>query len=108
MKTTLILRSLLVVLITSLPFAAYGAEEGAALYKAKCALCHGATGDGDTPMGKKLTLKKLSSPEVQKISDADMLTLITKGKNKMPGFDKKLTVDQIKAVIAHVRTFAKK
>jgi mono/diheme cytochrome c family protein len=30
------------------------------------------------------------------------------GKGKMPGFENKLTSDQVQAVIAHVRSFGKK
>ena len=54
------------------------ADDTAALYKSKCAMCHGATGAGDTPMGKKLALKPLASPEVQKNSDAKLLEVIAK------------------------------
>jgi len=31
--------------------------QSAADYKAKCQMCYGATGIGDTPMGKKLNTK---------------------------------------------------
>ena len=83
------------------------AADGAALYKGKCAACHGADGAGKTKMGEKLALKDLASAEVQKISDADMSKLITDGKEKMPGFGKKLSAEEITALVAHVRTFAK-
>ena len=42
-----------------------------ALWKSKCATCHGVGGLGDTPMGKKLKLRDLRSPEVQKMSDSE-------------------------------------
>src|SRR5688572_8435509 len=51
-----------------------------ALWKSKCATCHGVGGIGDTPMGKKLKLRDLRSPEVQKMSDRDLYDLIAKGK----------------------------
>jgi len=49
------------------------AEEGAALYKAKCASCHGAEGKGDTPVGKALQVKPLagtplSAAEIAKVA----------------------------------------
>jgi cytochrome c6 len=80
----------------------------AADYKAKCASCHAADGSGNTPLGKKLQLKDLRSPEVQKMSDAQMNTLITKGKGKMPGYEKQLSADQIKQQVAYMRELAKK
>ena len=69
---------LLVVLI----FPAYclaDSTDAAALYKSKCAVCHGADGTGDTPMGKKLGVKSLKSPEVQKESDSDLKASISNG-----------------------------
>jgi len=84
------------------------AKEGAALYKTKCSPCHGASGAGDTAIGKKLGARALGSAEVQKQDDAALSQMIVKGKNKMPSFDKKLKPEQIKAIVAHIRTFAKK
>jgi len=55
-------------------------------------------------MGKSMGLKPLSSPEVQKMSDADMAALINNGKGKMPAFKGKLSDDEISAVVKYVRT----
>ena len=49
-------------------------------------MCHGADGSASTGMGKSMGLKPLSSPEVQKMSDADLAALITNGKGKMPAY----------------------
>ena len=38
------------------------------------------------------------------MSDADLITVVSKGKGKMPGYAGKLTDDQIKQVVAHVKT----
>ena len=83
------------------------ADDGAAIYKAKCAMCHGADGKGDTPMGKKLGLRDFASPEVQKMSDDELIAVTTKGKNKMPAYENKLTAAQIKDVITYIRQLAK-
>ncbi len=83
------------------------ADDAAATYKAKCAMCHGADGKGDTPMGKKFGIRDLASPEVQKMSDDELITITTKGKNKMPAYENKLSAAQIKDVIAYVRQLAK-
>ena len=45
------------------------ADDAAATYKAKCAMCHGADGKGDTPVGKKMGIRDLTSADVQKMSD---------------------------------------
>ena len=83
--------------------------EGAAqdLYKSKCAMCHGPDGSGNTAMGKKLGAHDFASPEVQKLSDAQLTEIITKGKNKMPAYAGKLSDEQIKQLVAHIRTFKK-
>jgi cytochrome c6 len=83
------------------------AQDGAANYKAKCAMCHGADGKGDTPIGKKMGIHDFASAEVQKASDADLIATITKGKNKMPAYENKLSAAQIKEIVAYIRSLAK-
>ena len=80
------------------------AQSGGDTFKAKCAMCHGADGKGDTAMGKTLKLRDLGSADVQKQSDADLTGIITNGKDKMPKYDGKLTKDQISDVVKFVRT----
>ena len=91
------------VALWSLPAAA----DAAATYKAKCAMCHGADGKGDTPAGKKMGAHDFATPEVQKLSDAELATLIAKGKNKMPGYEKSLKEADIKELVAYARQLAK-
>lgn len=81
------------------------ASPGDDVYKAKCAMCHGADGAG--AMAKKMGSKDLSSPEVQAMSDADLTKVIADGKGKMTGFKGKLTDAQISDVVKHVRTLKK-
>lgn len=86
-----------------------GAPESAdAVYKAKCASCHSPDGSGSGPMGKKMELRDLRSAEVQKQSDAQLLGIISKGKGKMPGFDKALGADTCKQLVSYLRGIAKK
>jgi mono/diheme cytochrome c family protein len=80
------------------------AEDTADLYKTKCQACHGPDGKGDTPAGKKLGARDFHSPEVTKLSDTELLDITKKGKDKMPGYDKKLTDDQIKELVKYVRS----
>lgn len=84
--------------------ATLAAPDGAALYKAKCAMCHGADGSGMTPMGKSMKLRDLRSPEVQKQSDAALTKVTADGKGKMPAYKGKLTDAEISALVAHMRT----
>ena len=79
-------------------------DDPAAMYKSKCQVCHGADGKGDTPAGKKVGAKDFHSPEVAKMSDTELFEITKKGKDKMPAYDKKLTDDQIKALIKYVRS----
>jgi cytochrome c6 len=83
------------------------ADDAAATYKAKCAMCHGADGKGDTPVGKKMGIHDFASPEVQKMSDEELIAATTKGKNKMPAYENKLSAAQIKDMVAYIRQLAK-
>jgi mono/diheme cytochrome c family protein len=88
---------------------ARGADDAAVkLYQTKCAGCHGPDGSGSTPVGKALKLRSFQDPEVQKMTDAELTTLIAKGKDKMPGFEKTLKPDQIKSLVMHTRELMKK
>jgi len=81
--------------------------DAAATFKAKCASCHGADGSGSTTVGKALKCRDLRSAEVQGQSDAQLLAIVTKGKGKMPTFEKSLGADTCKALVAYVRTLKK-
>ncbi len=87
----------LMVLATGTMSIAQGTAE--ATYKAKCQMCHGAMGAGDTPAGKAMKVQPLNkSPE------GDMVAIIKKGKGKMPAYDGKLTDAQIKDVATYIHT----
>jgi mono/diheme cytochrome c family protein len=93
------------VLLFGLP--ARAQETGESLYKSKCAVCHGPTGTGKTPMGEKLKIPDMHSADVQKMSDAELKTVIVKGKNKMPAYETKLSKEQIDKLTAYIRDLAK-
>lgn len=78
-----------------------------ATYKAKCAMCHGPGGKGETTTGKTMKVKDFASEEVQKMSDADLSDAISKGKGKMPAY-KTLTPEQLKDLVGYIRAFGKK
>ena len=95
------------VLAFAMVFSTWSLADGGADFKAKCAMCHGPDGKGDTVMGKKFGLKDLGSAEVQKMSDADLTSTITNGKDKMPAYKGKLTDAQISDLVKYVRTLKK-
>jgi cytochrome c6 len=104
MRSTLI-KIAVITAILALGFAgAMAQDDAAALYKSKCQVCHGADGKGDTPAGQKMGAKDFHSPEVAKMSDAELLEAVKKGKGKMQGYEGKLTDDQIKELVKYIRS----
>jgi mono/diheme cytochrome c family protein len=87
--------------------AAKADEKSAALYKQKCAACHGVDGKGETVTGKAMKVHSFADPEVAKMSDDELAGAIEKGKGKMPAYGKSLKPDEIKAMVAYVRGLAK-
>ena len=87
--------------------AAFAADDGAALYKSKCASCHGPDGSGQTAVGKSMKLKDLRDAEVQKQTAADFAKIIADGKGKMPAYKSKMTAAEIDAVAAFLKTLKK-
>jgi cytochrome c6 len=98
-KLFTIATAFVVVFNVSLPAHAQDASE--ATYKSKCAMCHGAD-------GKKAAGHDLSSADVQKESDADLTAVISNGKApKMPKYGDKLKPEEIKGLVAYIRTLKK-
>lgn len=87
--------------------AAKSEDKSAATYKQKCAACHGPDVKGDTPAGKSTKVRSFVDPSVVKQSDDDLAAVIDKGKNKMPAYGKSLKPEEIKALVAYVRSLAK-
>jgi mono/diheme cytochrome c family protein len=78
-------------------------------FQTHCVVCHGEDGRGQTEEGKKKGARDLTNVRWQdKVDDSRLQRSITKGHDKMPSFEKKLSADEIKALVAEVRTLAKK
>src|ERR1700730_550087 len=78
------------------------------VYLDKCSVCHGQNGSGNTAKGRKLKVKDVRSPEVQKLSEAEMIDIVAKGKGKdMDGFGKELGDDMVKQLVTYYRSLAK-
>jgi cytochrome c6 len=93
-----------VMFVVSLSANAQNAAE--TLYKSKCAGCHGADGTGSAT-GKKMGARDFTTADVQGISDTEISTIITNGKNKMPAYGKSLKPEDVKGLVAYIRTLKK-
>lgn len=80
---------------------------GEATYKAKCQMCHGATGMADSGAGKAMKVKPATDPDVKKLNEAQMIAATKNGMGKMQPFKDKLTDAQIKDAVVYFRTFVK-
>ncbi len=78
------------------------AEDGAVIYKAKCAMCHGPDAAGKPAM----KAPSLISDEAKKKSDADLSKAVT-GTAKHPPAAKTMPADDVKAVVAYIRSLQK-
>ncbi len=77
---------------------ALAAEDGAAIYKAKCAMCHGPNGEGK--MGPKLAGTALTPDQISAV-----LTKGAEGKKAPHGKPVAgITADQAAAVAAYIKT----
>ncbi|MCU0771314.1 MAG: cytochrome c [Verrucomicrobia bacterium] len=82
-------------------------------WKKHCASCHGADGKGQTTMGKKAGAKDYTDAKVQESFTDEQAFKATKegiekdGKPVMKPYAEKLTDDEIKELVAHIRSFKK-
>jgi mono/diheme cytochrome c family protein len=83
--------------------------DGGSDYKAKCAACHGAKVNllPKTARLLKVDPKKLALKASQ-MNREEMIAITEKGKNKMPGFEKEMTKDQITSIIDYIMALRKK
>ena len=82
--------------------AAATAQSGDALYKSKCAMCHGATGTPSPAMANAMGIKPVSDPDIQKLTADQMAETVKNGKGKMKPIAG-LTDAQVKDVVAYYR-----
>jgi cytochrome c553 len=105
MKTTklvMLVMTIAAALFILIPSLSWAADDGATLYKAKCAMCHGPDGAGKPAM----KAPSLISDEAKKLSDADLAKAVAE-KAKHPAGVKSLAADDVKAIVAHIRTLQK-
>ncbi|MFZ0746610.1 MAG: cytochrome c [Terracidiphilus sp.] len=81
----------------------FAQSAGEATYKAKCQMCHGATGTPSPGMAKMMGIKAASDPDIKKLSEADMAAAVKNGKGKMKPIAG-LTDSQVKEVVTYFRS----
>jgi mono/diheme cytochrome c family protein len=82
-------------------------SDGAKIYKSRCVLCHGEDGLGATAVGQALKVPSLKSPNMRKLSEAQMIAVTKNGKGRMPAWKASLSDAQIRAVVTYIRTLQK-
>ena len=83
--------------------------QGQTLYAEKCALCHGATGVGDGPGAAALDPKPRNHTDgsyMNAQSNESLVAVIKDGKGQMPAWGATMSDDEVRAVLAYVRTLA--
>jgi mono/diheme cytochrome c family protein len=89
------------------------AGDGKANYESNCAKCHGADGKGQTKMGQKLGVKDYTDAKVQaELKDDAAIKAIKEGLKDKDGKTlmkpaEGMSDDDIKALVAYMRTFKK-
>ena len=101
-RLAMLILTIAVALFILIPNLSWAADDGAALYKAKCAACHGADAAGK-PAAK---IPSLVSDDAKKMSDADLEKAVME-KPKHAGVVKSLTPDQVKMVVSYIRSLQK-
>ncbi len=105
MKTTklvMLVMTVAVALFIPIPNLSWAADDGPTLYKAKCAMCHGADAAGKSAA----KIPSLISDEAKKQSDADLTKAVAETA-KHPASVKGLAADDVKAIVTYIRTLQK-
>jgi cytochrome c6 len=106
------MKRVMIVLGCLLPLSAQSADPKTN-WANNCVQCHGPDGTANTSMGKALNAKDLTSVQIQSsFTDAEAAAAIKDGVSKdgitkMIAFGGRLTDDEIKALVAYVRTLKK-
>lgn len=109
MKTS---KTILVILALATTTLAVSAADIAGIWEKSCQKCHGPDGKGNTKMGQKMGVKDLTDAKTQaSFKDEDAFKAIKEGikdgdKTKMRPAEG-VSDDDIKALVAKVRTLAK-
>ena len=82
------------------------AADGAGVYKAQCAKCHGEAGKADTPIAKALKVPLLAGDaKIAAAAPAEVVKMV-KENPKHVSFITKLSAEDVDAAVAHVKELA--
>jgi mono/diheme cytochrome c family protein len=104
-------------LAIALPCRAADTKAAAGFYEDSCADCHGKAGKGDGPKAAELKTKPANYTDcaaMQKFDDDYLFKIIKNGgeamgkSKEMPDFAKAYDDDEIKSLVAYVRSFCAK
>jgi len=101
-KLALLILTIAVALFVLIPSLSWAADDGATLYKAKCAACHGADAMGK-PAAK---IPALVGDDLKKASEDEVAKDITE-KPKHAGIAKSLAPDQVKMLVSYIKSLQK-
>ena len=106
--------AILVLAVMSAALVSMNAADVQENWTKNCGSCHGKDGKGETKAGKKADVKDLTdAPYQASFTDEQMFKQIKEGmkdkngKERMKPFADKLSDEEIKALVAHVRSFKK-
>jgi mono/diheme cytochrome c family protein len=88
---------------------AQAVQMGGMLYKRHCASCHGRTGLGDGPKARGLETFSgdFSGDYYQNQTDGEHYYKTLVGRDEMPGYEGKLSEEDIWSMVSYMRTFKK-
>lgn len=80
-------------------------QDAKGVYNQKCAVCHGIDGAGNTPYGRKNSIRDLRSKEVREQSDEKLLQIISSGGGggRMPSYEKALGAETCNQLVGYLR-----
>lgn len=100
MQKTLITALFLLLQFVITPAMSNDVFKGREVYVRDCALCHGASGEGRLP-----GLVNFKESQVLYRSDRVLIDIVRDGKGVMPSFNGLLSDDDVRNVVAYLRTF---
>lgn len=102
-RIAMLVMTIAVVLFILMPSLSWAGDDAATIYKTKCAACHGVDAAGK-PAAK---IPSLVSDDAKKATDDELAKAITE-KPKHAAVSKTLAPDQVKMLVAYIRSLQKK